>query len=410
MINVMTLSGASCEAAITYAKRSLGAIVHVSSLRRENERDSAAVGHDGQLPLAGFEELGDGSFAHIRLLQILSNLSKRCGDIKAAKAYTKKAIQVLFGLENCHFQYRPHHELAQHLQLGHLYSCMGSLYLISGKPQKSISLLKHALERYCDGGVQSTVDVGSMVTSLLMLKDAFLQLGALDEAVSVCHGVVMSLTNLKCYIDENCISSNETAFILVAFAETLKCAGNIMMLQGEAESAAKIFSRVLAVVSDPRIPPVFNEEKFWDQRERMLETNSELFHKANFEAFPDASNENYLNAIKKSWSISLNCVKTVEESSGTIMNQQEFLKQLEQECLDDESRSETGPLHVAVREGHMDIVKLLVEKHEADVNAADDCGFSALHLACLHGQAELASYLLDHKADKDQANRHGDTA
>ena len=40
------------------------------------------------------------------------------------------------------------------------------------------------------------------------------------------------------------------------------------------------------------------------------------------------------------------------------------------------------PIHIAANAGHADIAELLIRKMNADVDAVNECGETALHLAC----------------------------
>jgi hypothetical protein len=51
------------------------------------------------------------------------------------------------------------------------------------------------------------------------------------------------------------------------------------------------------------------------------------------------------------------------------------------------------PLHVASSHGHLEIVKLLVEKAGAAVNIFDKEGWAPLHCACAEGHLEVIKYL-----------------
>lgn len=57
-------------------------------------------------------------------------------------------------------------------------------------------------------------------------------------------------------------------------------------------------------------------------------------------------------------------------------------------------------LHYAVWQKHYDAVRLLLVRG-ADINAIDDCGYSALHLAAEHGYFELTKLLLEMGAKVD---------
>ena len=63
---------------------------------------------------------------------------------------------------------------------------------------------------------------------------------------------------------------------------------------------------------------------------------------------------------------------------------------------DIEARTFIGwrPLHSAACFGNISIVKELIEVRNADVNARDDSGRTALSLARDHGIADIAAYLV----------------
>jgi ankyrin repeat protein len=65
---------------------------------------------------------------------------------------------------------------------------------------------------------------------------------------------------------------------------------------------------------------------------------------------------------------------------------------------DAENRSSENALMLAALRGHFDIVKILVEKHDAEVNKK---GWAPLHYAAAGGHLEIARYLLDHAAYVD---------
>lgn len=83
-------------------------------------------------------------------------------------------------------------------------------------------------------------------------------------------------------------------------------------------------------------------------------------------------------------------LKTVKKLLNTRSNVQ----------LIDATMAEYGesPLHWAVNNKHLDIVKLLV-KHGADVNVADEMGITPLHMAADSGSVEMAKFLIDNGAD-----------
>lgn len=57
-------------------------------------------------------------------------------------------------------------------------------------------------------------------------------------------------------------------------------------------------------------------------------------------------------------------------------------------------------MHYAVWQKHTEAVRLLLVRG-ADINAIDDCGYSALHLAAEHGYMELTQLLLEMGAKVD---------
>lgn len=57
-------------------------------------------------------------------------------------------------------------------------------------------------------------------------------------------------------------------------------------------------------------------------------------------------------------------------------------------------------MHYAVWQQHTEAVRLLLVRG-ADINAIDDCGYSALHLAAEHGYYDLTSMLLEMGAKVD---------
>eukprot|EP00795_Rhopilema_esculentum_P010503 gene10503-19218_t len=66
------------------------------------------------------------------------------------------------------------------------------------------------------------------------------------------------------------------------------------------------------------------------------------------------------------------------------------------------------PLMVACLEGHIEMVKFLIEQN-ADVNGKDQFKWTPLHFACHTGQLDVAQYLLDHGAELDAQAANGGT-
>jgi len=72
-------------------------------------------------------------------------------------------------------------------------------------------------------------------------------------------------------------------------------------------------------------------------------------------------------------------------------------------CADDpfqvDKLCDQSLLHVAVRAGHEDILRLLLQRDGIDIDSRDTLGVTALQLAVCSGQMELVEILLDHGAD-----------
>jgi len=66
------------------------------------------------------------------------------------------------------------------------------------------------------------------------------------------------------------------------------------------------------------------------------------------------------------------------------------------------------PLHLAAKEGHEDIVEMLLA-HGAEVNAGDASGDTALSYAAAGGHLDVAQVLLDHKANVNSRGSMGMT-
>jgi len=76
--------------------------------------------------------------------------------------------------------------------------------------------------------------------------------------------------------------------------------------------------------------------------------------------------------------------------------------------LDKQNENGTTFLNFAVDNGHLDLVRILVEDFGADVNIADNCGFTPLHSAAMSGNAEMVSFLIDCGADKGAKSTDSD--
>jgi len=66
------------------------------------------------------------------------------------------------------------------------------------------------------------------------------------------------------------------------------------------------------------------------------------------------------------------------------------------------------PLHFACEKGHLEVVRLLMDRG-ADLEKADNTGCTPLLIACGRGHLEVARLLLDRGADTEKADSNGET-
>lgn len=64
----------------------------------------------------------------------------------------------------------------------------------------------------------------------------------------------------------------------------------------------------------------------------------------------------------------------------------------------------------AILEGKTDVVKALLDRKEADANAADETGTTALMMAAYAGRREILELLIERKAEVNTKNKEGATA
>ncbi|KAK3791282.1 hypothetical protein RRG08_012470 [Elysia crispata] len=84
------------------------------------------------------------------------------------------------------------------------------------------------------------------------------------------------------------------------------------------------------------------------------------------------------------------------------------IEQVGSVTFDGETIEGAPPLWCAAAAGHLGIVKYLVE-HGANVNKTTFTNSTPLRAACFDGHFQIVKYLVEHKADIEIANRHGHT-
>lgn len=77
--------------------------------------------------------------------------------------------------------------------------------------------------------------------------------------------------------------------------------------------------------------------------------------------------------------------------------------------IDAKTKMGRTPLHITVLRGVTGIVKVLVE-YGANINCEDDLLATPLHYGAEHGHTDIVEYLLDRKADPTKRNKLGQHA
>ena len=64
-------------------------------------------------------------------------------------------------------------------------------------------------------------------------------------------------------------------------------------------------------------------------------------------------------------------------------------------------------LHIAALEGHLNLCKMLIDKHKIDANVTDKRGWTAVHFSAKNGNYELVAYFAEMGADIHVKTNHG---
>ena len=112
-----------------------------------------------------------------------------------------------------------------------------------------------------------------------------------------------------------------------------------------------------------------------------------------------ASRDGKLDIIKYLTDAS-NCDSSCRNSEGWTACKMDIFKYLfEKQYYDLDSKTNDGktPLHLASEEGHLDMVKYLIEelKQHGDSDCRTDNGDTPMHLACLNGHLKIVKYLVE---------------
>jgi len=91
-------------------------------------------------------------------------------------------------------------------------------------------------------------------------------------------------------------------------------------------------------------------------------------------------------------------------ASGDMASLEQTLRLCNVDTAD--KRGNTG-LHWAVRYAQAKVIRLLVDKYSANVNAQNADGETSLHIAIREGRADIANYLLQNNADANIATLDG---
>ena len=78
-------------------------------------------------------------------------------------------------------------------------------------------------------------------------------------------------------------------------------------------------------------------------------------------------------------------------------------------CIDLRGERGSTPLHEATTNHHFETVKIILDNNLCDINATDDYGNTALHMAAINGDAEILGYLINQGAIVDAINKSGHT-
>jgi len=88
----------------------------------------------------------------------------------------------------------------------------------------------------------------------------------------------------------------------------------------------------------------------------------------------------------------------------------EFLTEDSSLATSEDPKNGNQALHLASQNGHLDIVKLLIEEYGADVNCTNKKSQTPLHMSIAYDLYDVCQYILDAGADREKENVDGHKA
>ena len=133
-----------------------------------------------------------------------------------------------------------------------------------------------------------------------------------------------------------------------------------------------------------------------------------LAHGADINSRPDCATRPHFASLQSELERPVDgSLEDIDEIENSLQNSGTD-ESSEDDIMDYKKESGFTPLHIAVKEGYLDMCQMLLE-HEADVCAHDDKGNTPLHLALSNDHIEISRILLEYNAEVNSSNHHGST-